>query len=253
MNEPMFAPATLTWPGRTGKVLFVQHQNDAGPGYIGERMEQRGASVHVVFAQDPQLPDPRDFDLVVSLGSYDAAYDESLSHIRRELGLLSDAVAHDVPVFGICFGAQLLSRVLGGTVERSKSGPEIGWIEVNIDPGSQVPVVGPGPWLVWHLDVMTIPPGGVEHARTAVGIQAYTHGPHLGVQFHPEATLDSIRQWTAHCDALLRELDIDPAYFLMQSASRDDETRRLAYELADVVVDRATAFVGLSAAMPSPR
>lgn len=222
---------------RTPRVLFVQHQADCPPGHVGERILQRGGHIEMVRAHRAELPDPRRYDLVVSLGSYGSAHDDSV-HVRRELDLLTAAVESRVPVFGICFGAQLLSRALGGQVGPMPGGPEIGWLEVDTEPAAAGPV-DRGPWLVWHLDAMTTPPGGVELARTDAGTQAFALGDHLGVQFHPEAMTESVLSWANHYRDLLAENGIDHDKLVARSREVALDTRRRAYALTDSVLDQA--------------
>lgn len=214
-----------------GRILFIQHQDDCPPGHIGERAEQRGFEVEVVRATG-QLPDPREYDLVVPLGSDDAAYDDSLPYLQPEADLLQRAVEHEVPIFGICFGAQLLSRVLGGEVHAATNGPEIGWLPVQT---TDTELVEPGPWLVWHLDVMGCPPGGESVARTDGGVQAFTHGPHMGVQFHPEATLSSVQVWAQHYRPSLVSLGIEPDDLVEETRRRRSAAREMAHRLFDRV------------------
>lgn len=227
--------------GDVRRVLFVQHQDDCPPGHVGERLAERGADVDVVRVRTDPLPDPTAYDLVVPLGSDDSAYDESLPYLRPEWDLLSAAVDAGVPVFGICFGAQLLSRVLGGRVYASPSGPEIGWLRVeSTDPA----LLEPGPWLVWHLDVLEPPDGAVELARTTAACQAYVYGPHVGVQFHPEATVDSVTSWVRGYERSLHEASVDTAELLAETRAVRDAARRRAYALTDRVVTRALAAAG---------
>nr|WP_255426592.1 type 1 glutamine amidotransferase [Pseudonocardia sp. C8] len=189
------------------------------------------------------MPDPRGYDLVVPLGCYASAYDESLPFLRREQDLLTAAVESGVAVFGICFGAQLLARVLGGEVHPSPGGPEIGWLEVETAPQA-AGTVEPGPWLVWHLDVISPPADGVELAWTGVGTQAFRHGRHLGVQFHPEATLDSVRSWADHYRDLLLDIGPDPDEIVATTRRTAAETARRAYVLTDRVLAAAMQDAG---------
>lgn len=221
------------------RVLFVQHQEDCPPGLVGERLAELGASLDIVQARAPRLPDPTEFDLVVPLGCDDSAADESLPYLRGEWELLERAVRAEVPVFGICFGAQLLCRVLGGRVRAAADGPEIGWLPIET---AAAEVVEPGPWLVWHLDVMELGPAVVEVARTAVGVQAFTHGPHLGVQFHPEATVASARVWAEHYRSSLDQLGIEAGGLLAETAERACAARQRAYTLVDRVLSRAAGM-----------
>jgi GMP synthase (glutamine-hydrolysing) len=96
-----------------------------------------------------------------------------------------------IPVLGVCFGGQLLAQVLGARVSRA-SRPERGWHAIDTDDPERVP---PGPWLMWHQDQFTVPPGAVALARTDVCLQAFVLGPHTGVQFHPEVTAEIVGHW----------------------------------------------------------
>ena len=219
-------------------VLFVQHQDDCPPGLVGERLAALGATIEVAEARAPRLPPPTGFDLVVPLGSSDSAADESVSYLRREWELLDRAVREDVPVFGICFGAQLLCRVLGGRVRRMPDGPEIGWLPVETAaPG----VVARGPWLAWHFDRMEPGPRSVQLARSRLAAQAFVHGPHLGVQFHPEATADSVRAWAARYGDSLGALGVDPDGVVAETRARTVP----GYPATDELVDRVLAHAGV--------
>jgi GMP synthase (glutamine-hydrolysing) len=91
------------------------------------------------------------------------AYDDAVPWITDERAFLRAAIDAEVPVFGICFGSQILAHVLGGHV-RPGARPEIGWMEVDT---AAPELVAPGPWLVWHFDALVPPPGAREIARTA--------------------------------------------------------------------------------------
>jgi GMP synthase (glutamine-hydrolysing) len=217
------------------KALFIQHQEDVPPGLIGERVEQHGVEVHVLRAAPGAYPDPRAFDFVVPLGSGESAYDDDVPWIRDERAFLRAAIDADVPVFGICFGSQILADVLGGSVRRGER-PEIGWMNVDTD---EPALIEPGPWLVWHFDVLTPPPDGREVARTPLGTQAFTAGPHLGVQFHPEATPASVGSWAeAYADAV-RRLGPTPEALVEETARGLDAARRRAHKLFDRFFERS--------------
>jgi GMP synthase-like glutamine amidotransferase len=85
-------------------------------------------------------------------------------------------------------------------VERGRL-PEIGGYDVTTD---RPDVIASGPWLQWHYDVVTVPPGAEELARSAVGPQAWRLGRSLAVQFHPEATESMLARWTSGGDELER-------------------------------------------------
>jgi GMP synthase-like glutamine amidotransferase len=186
-------------------VLVIEHAGTEMPGVIGERAAELGFQV-VRFAVEKEapFPDPMRFTTVVVLGSVESVFDPRVPWIRPEADLVAAAVAGSVPVLGICFGGQLLAQVLGGQVARARR-PESGWLTVDTDDPALVP---PGPWLVWHQDAFTVPPGAREIARNEVCAQAFTHGPHLGLQFHPEVTPEIIESWLSNAEA--RGSGLDP-------------------------------------------
>jgi GMP synthase-like glutamine amidotransferase len=203
------------------KVLILQHEEPTPPGYLLEWLEEQKADVvvHRIDLHD-WTHDPRDFDFIASLGSEFAAFDDSKSFIPREAELLRAATTAEVPVLGLCFGGQLLARVLGGKSFRSEHS-EIGWLPVRTqDPE----LVSEGPWFNWHFDTFTLPPGAKLIAETDVAPQAYMVGRNLGLQFHPEVTPEIMESWVK---SYRHELDgdgVDPDALL-------EETQRLAPEV----------------------
>jgi GMP synthase-like glutamine amidotransferase len=111
--------------------------------------------------------------------------------VPRVIEWVRAADVADVPVLGICFGAQALAAALGGSVRKLEK-PEVGWVTVTSNDAERVPG---GPWLAWHEDGFTLPPLAYELAANAFGSQAFCHRHHLGVQFHPEVTAAIVAGW----------------------------------------------------------
>lgn len=188
----------------SGRVLALVHdieerfRHDA-LGTLLPALQRRGFDVVIACADgDTLLPPPTLFEMVVVMGSHASVYDELLDWVDRERRYLRKALAAEIPIFGVCFGAQILADVLGGTIALSEY-PEYGFTTVHTtDPD----LVGPGPWLELHQDTIT-PPDDVEVvARNDAGVQAFTFGPHLGVQFHPEASPEWLSAWSASLPTL---------------------------------------------------
>ena len=202
------------------RALILQHEEPTPPGLVIEWLGSHGATAETFRIDiDERDVDPTTYDLVVSLGSEFPAFDDSKPFVTREAELMRDALDADVPVLGLCFGGQMLARVLGGEVYRSEEA-EIGWLPVRTKDPSLVPE---GPWFQWHFDTFTVPPSADVVADTPVGPQAFVAGRSLGLQFHPEVTTEIMDEWVT---AYRHELDtdgIDPDALL-------DETRRLAAE-----------------------
>jgi GMP synthase-like glutamine amidotransferase len=194
------------YPARVKPVLIRQHVESAPPGILAEWLEARGIPYEVSRTWlDGAAPDPRDYAFVVSLGHTCGPGDTHEPAVAAELERLREAVARDVPVLGLCFGGEALAAVLGGRVERSGA-PELGWREIETDDPDTIPA---GPWLEWHFERFATPPGATEVARTDDATQAFRLGPHLGVQFHPEATVEIVEGWADH-DGVEVALDGSP-------------------------------------------
>jgi GMP synthase (glutamine-hydrolysing) len=125
------------------RVLVVQNEGASPPGLISQWLEEQAADVSVLRIDlEERDVDPRDYELLVPLGSEFPAYDESRPFVERSRQLLERAVETDVPVLGVCFGGQLLARVLGGRAFRAPEA-EIGWKRLRThDPE----LVTEGPW-----------------------------------------------------------------------------------------------------------
>lgn len=214
--------------------LFVAHEPDMEPGHLGDRMAAHGHPVTVldVAAGDP-FPDPAAFDRVVLLGSRGSAYDDTLPHLAAERAFVRRALDAGVPLLGVCFGGQLLARVLGGHVARMDA-PELGWLTLDTEEPGLVP---PGPWLVWHGDAFTVPPAAEPLARTDRAAQAFRQGRAVGLQFHPEVTPAIVWAWVAD-----RVGGLDPAAAaardLLDGAARHaGAARDAAHRLVDRLED----------------
>ena len=191
-----------------------------------------------LISADGQSRDPQDYDLVVSLGSEESAYDDTVPWVSREQALLRDAVRADVPVLGICFGSQILARALGGRAIRAQQS-EIGWVTIRThEPG----LVAEGPWFQWHYDTFTPPDGASVLAESPVGPQAYRIGRSLGVQFHPEVTNDIVEEWVSLGGEKLARDGVDPDRLLAETRRRETENRERTRRLMDAFVDRVAGI-----------
>ena len=205
------------------RVLVIRHHDVDSAGFLGTAFEARGAEITVrLVTKDGPLPDPARFDHVVVLGAISSVNDDD-AWIADELAWLRRADEARVPVLGICFGAQALCAAFGGRVEAMPR-REIGWRLVE----SLAPdVVLPGPWLEFHGDRCLPPPQARLLARNEIGVQAFTVGPHLAVQFHPEVDGPQLKYWLdAGGDRETERTGLDPGQFLADTI-REEPTARL--------------------------
>lgn len=188
-------------------IAILQHEDLQGPGFLEQCLQRQGWNTRV-FRPDQGDAVPtysRDFHGIVVLGSDHCVHDR-LSWIAAERRLLADALVHEVPVLGHCFGAQQLALTAGGQVGRNAC-PNIGWSRVWVTPTAQPLFLGAPQLQVfnWHYDTFQLPPGA---QRTLYGShclnKGFSLGPHLGFQCHLEVTEDGVRRW---CESGRQEIE----------------------------------------------
>ena len=138
------------------------------------------------------LPSTADFSHVLLTGS-EASILEPKPWFKNEVQLIREAVEHDIPILGSCFGHQMLVYALSGSEYLTQSNPpEVGWADVEMTGNDELFEDLPNPWrtFVYHFDEAINPPapwvklGRTQHCDTHV----LRYGDHRvwGIQAHPE-------------------------------------------------------------------
>lgn len=213
------------------RALVVANSYDGDPGFVGQRLVERGYSLVACHREQPSAwPSLDDVDLVLPLGSdWSVYWDHVQSSVLAEAELLRAAHIRGIPILGICFGGQMLAHSLGGSVSRAPE-PEIGWYDVS----SGVPALeGDGPWFQWHADRFTAPPAAELLAASPLAEQAFRIGRSLALQFHPEVTEAIVTRWcTGGADELARH-GRDAASILAQTQTEVGRCGAAAVRLVD--------------------
>jgi len=220
------------WRPRT---LILQHEEPTPPGHMTEWLAEQGAEVEV-FRIDEKEDEvsPRDYDLIVSLGSEFAAFDDTIPFVQREVKLYEQAIESGVPILGLCFGGQMLARVLGSRLFRAEQA-EIGWLPIRT---RDAELVSTGPWFQWHFDSFSAPPGADLIAETDLAPQAFVSGRNLGLQFHPEVTPEIMDEWVRAYPHELEAEGVDPQGLLAETRRRAAEAKQTTWRLLNAFRDR---------------
>jgi len=228
------------------RALAIAHEPDCPAGQVEVRLRQRGFEVdtHVV-TPDSRLPnravpftDWSRYDLILPMGSERSLTqkDEISTWVHAELQLIRETHIADVPMLGVCFGGQLLSEALGGSVEIAPV-TEIGWYEIRAAAGAVHPV-GPGPWMEWHHDRFTPPPGSEILAVSDNAVQLFRLGRSVGTQFHPEVDVAHVEGWLAALDnAYLETNGVDPEQIRADVRLHDERNTKGCHALVDWFLD----------------
>ena len=153
--------------------------------------------IAVSGGEGDRLPDPGSAPLAILAGHDRLSEAHARGQLSREVDWVRRADEAGTAVLGIGHGARVLALAMGGAVEPAPR-PLRGWTMVD----TAVPhLIAGGPWLAWQHDVITLPPGAERLAHNRLGPQAFRFGPHLGVQFHPEAMPEVVAGWAGAHDA----------------------------------------------------
>ena len=214
------------------RALVVGNKGDADPGLVGSRLTELGFSLERNEREYPREWKPlAGIDLVLLLGSEWSVYWESNEkEVAAEVDLIRAAIKRGIPIFAICFGAQLVSHALGGTVVRAPR-PELGWHPVS---SATHPDLLQHTWLQWHYDVFSVPASLRAVASSDVGPQAMLGNRIFATQFHPEATLEIISRWSAGAGTVeLQKYGLDPKHLVESSHEHVARTAPITARLVD--------------------
>ncbi|AQA05773.1 glutamine amidotransferase [Mycobacterium sp. MS1601] len=181
-------------------ILELRHIECEPPGSYAPVLDKFAPVRTVRLWTEPVPDDPTDFAAIIVMGGPMGAGDGAeVPWIDREISFLRRAVDADVPVWGVCLGAQLLAAALGARV-RTGPAPEVGMVDVTFT-GAADPVwpdLDVLPVLQWHSDTFDLPAGATLLASsTAYPQQLFRYGRSYGVQFHLEADVALAQQWLA--------------------------------------------------------
>jgi GMP synthase (glutamine-hydrolysing) len=182
------------------RILIIVHSERSTPGRIGAMLAEMGCCLDIrrpCLGEDlPKTMD--DHDGAVIFGGPMSANDPD-EYLRTEIDWIAKPLDAGKPFLGVCLGAQMLAKQLGGTVGPHPDGDvEIGYYPIK--PTERGRHLGPWPTTVyhWHREGHTLP-SGCE--LLAIGDtfenQMFRYGPAAyGIQFHPEVTRLTMHRWT---------------------------------------------------------
>jgi GMP synthase-like glutamine amidotransferase len=186
------------------RVHVFQHVPFEGLGSIRSWLEEHRANVsHTRFYANETAPPLDGIDLLIVLGGPMSVNDEAeRPWLKGEKQAVRDAIARDIPVLGICLGAQMIASALGARVYRNAV-KEIGWFPIQaVAAGASTFALPPERTVFhWHGETFDLPEGAVRLARSAAcANQAFQLQENvIGLQFHLETTPDGALAILENC------------------------------------------------------
>lgn len=166
-------------------IYVLQHASFEDPGLIADWAFEQGHSLHIVpiFSGEAFPPDS-EIDFLIVLGGPMSAND-SEPWIADERALIARLMMREIPVLGICFGAQQIAKLHGADIVPTPK--EVGWGEIDFTAMFDANLSGKYTVLHWHSEGFTLPQG----ARTICSSklwknQGFVLGSGVGLQLHFE-------------------------------------------------------------------
>jgi GMP synthase (glutamine-hydrolysing) len=220
------------------KVYVLQHHRVENLGTIAEALEGAALAWQYIRVHEGH-PVPKEMKgaggLIVMGGPMAAYQADRYPFLRDEMGLIEQAVTEELPVLGVCLGAQIVAAALGAKVTRNPAGKEIGWYPVTLSDAALedrlwrgvAPTITP---FHWHGDIFELPAGAVSLASSEkTPCQAFRYGNSVyALQFHIEVTPESVAAMAAEWPRELEKEKISAAEMIGAAAGYVPELELLS-------------------------
>lgn len=182
------------------KILVVLHQEASTPGRVGMMLEDMGYRTEACRPPlGDELPETLDeYAGAIVFGGPMSANDPD-EFVKREIDWMQVPLRENKPFFGICLGAQMLTKHLGGVVEgHNAEVAEIGYYPIEPTVEGRELMDWPEQVYHWHREGFSVPTGATLLAKGSdYPNQAFKYGENAyAVQFHSEVTTMMMQKWT---------------------------------------------------------
>ena len=184
-------------------ILFLKHVEIEGPGLFSGFLKSLGFKTSTVALNKAEaLPSLEECQAIISLGGPMNVYEtDKYPFLLKEEKFLKSALSREIPILGICLGAQILAKTCGAKVKKADK-KEVGWFEVKLTPKGKddglFNNLGEGLSVFqWHEDTFEVPEGAELLVQgTLCKNQAFRIGKSAwGLQFHPEMNKTMLNTW----------------------------------------------------------
>ena len=239
------------------RLLVLQHMEREGPGLFLKIAEARDMQIKIIrLYLGEDLPQVSNGDLLLILGGSMGVRDINDSRypwLSKEISIIKHALSNQIPIIGVCLGAQLLSYAAGGDTEilveafNNKPSPEVGWGNIYIvdkdNKDSESYFLGNSfKVLHWHGDRILLPStaqliASSEYCKEQffkIGTSAY------GMQFHLEIDDQMVLKWIQEDEQFIKSALGEHASSILQRQQKQfgDETSSIRLEFLNKLFDK---------------
>jgi len=187
-------------PPAPRKVLIVLHQEASSPGKLGQMLRAKGFELDIRKPRFGEtLPETMEEHAGAVIFGGPMSANDGDDFIRAETDWIGVTLKEQAPFLGICLGAQMLVKHLGGTVCGHCDGcAEIGFYDLHATEAGNRLTPWPERVYQWHREGFDLPAGATLLARGDIfENQAFSvGGAAFGIQFHSELTYAMACRWT---------------------------------------------------------
>lgn len=176
-------------------INVLQHTPNEGPGSIEAWAKQHHHDFYVYHPyQFGILPTAQQTDFLVILGGPMSPNDD-LPWIAQERKLIKELLDKDVPILGVCYGAQQIAKTLGCQIKKAPV-KEVGWAPVELQSDKISDLPQELTVLHWHEETFEIPEeADVLFSNENLTNQGFVLGHKaVGLQFHLEPEQNDINE-----------------------------------------------------------
>ena len=114
-------------------LLFVQHVDNEGPGIFEDVLDEMGISFHVVeiFSHKSFSLSSNCRGVIILGGPMNVDEESKYPFLKEEKKFIGNLLNKEIPLLGICLGAQLIAQTAGGEVFKTAK-KEIGWYPIRL-------------------------------------------------------------------------------------------------------------------------
>lgn len=198
--------------------LIVVHQKRSSTGDVGLKLRNRGYKLDIrrpVLGE--KLPNTMDeHDMAVIYGGPPSANDDT-DYIKYEINWISNVLRDDKPFLGICLGAQMLAKNLGGEIKRSDDRSiEVGFYDLKPTGCGHQIFKHQKTFFQWHREGFHTPTDCEVLAEGDMFREnAFRYGKAYGIQFHPEVNFKMHSMWLHYAGYMTKERGAQERYHQM--------------------------------------
>lgn len=222
------------------KVLGIQNCETEGIGTYEDYLKEKNIEYDIFHAyKNHKFPEIENYDVII-VGGTPISVNKINEHefLRNEFNYLKKSLEMNKPYFGICFGGQLLAKLLGAEVIKNKV-MEIGGYKVKLTEDGKKDELFKGfpekfPVSHWHGDTFDVP----EQAKLLVeGIdcknQAFRYKNAVALQFHPEVNSEKAAKWADKYSNELEKVNKTKEQVVEECRKNEEQMAKLSYLILD--------------------